>query len=108
VSSGASSGSREVRFERFDFAAIGFPHRDNASRVPAGRPDQNYDPTVETTRRDETALSLVTPIVLTSQVQLGKNLRRTAKIQTSLLQGFQSLQAVEGNSHRFIVVIFIL
>jgi hypothetical protein len=100
VSSGASSGSFQVRRERFDFTGIGFPHRDDPACTPTWRPHDDNEPAVESSGRDESFLTIVAPIIDARLVHRGEYLDHTPEIELPLLERFLELGPVERNSNR--------
>jgi hypothetical protein len=100
VSSGASSGSFQVRRERFDFTGIGFPHRDDPSCTPTWRPHDYNDPAVQSAGRDESVLTIVAPLIDTRPVHRGEYLDHAPEIELPLLERFLELGSVECNSPR--------
>jgi hypothetical protein len=99
VSSGASSGSFQVRRERFDFTGIGFPHRNDPSCTPTWRHDDN-DPAVESTGRDESLLTIVASLINARPVNRSEYLDHTPEIELPLPERFLELGPVECKSHR--------
>lgn len=106
-SSGASSGSTQVLFKSFNFAFISFPHRDNAARLIALRPDHNNKPGIQFTYGDESDLTVVLPVILAGKVNSGENFIASGKINTAFQQCSLSLALVEFNFHTIIVVTLI-
>jgi hypothetical protein len=63
VTAGASSGSTHAAAPDFFFLGMTVPHRNNVTSFVTLRPDHHHQPTIETTRRDETSLAVIKPIV---------------------------------------------
>ena len=103
-SSGASSGSIQVLFKSFNFAFISFPHRDNAARLIALRPDHNNKPGIQFAYGNVSDFSVVLPGVFCGEVDTRENLCGSGEINTAFQQRFFSLALVVFNIHIIIVV----
>jgi hypothetical protein len=100
VISGASSGSRQVGRERFDFTFISLPHRYNTSGTTARCPDYDDNSIIKPSGRDETLLAILVPVVWARQMCNRKHLARPPKVQASFLQSLVALGPVKGDPHR--------
>lgn len=106
-SSGASSGSTQVLFKSFNFAFISFPHRDNAARLSALRPDHNNKPGIQFAYGDIPDFAVVLPVILAGKVNSGENFIGSGEINSALQQRSLSFVLVEFNFHAIIVVTLI-
>jgi hypothetical protein len=83
---GASSGSRQARFEERFFASICLPHRDDASRVATRRPNQNHNVDRQSADPYESRLAVVPTIIDTCHVPVAEQQSGKGEIQATLLQ----------------------
>src|SRR5450631_3857691 len=107
VISGASSGSRQVRRERFDFTCISLPHRNYASGMAARGPNDNNHPLIEPSGHDETLLAILTPVIWARKVCGAANTSRARrKSRPRSIRVLSHLARLKVIRTLFIVVIF--
>src|SRR5690349_15499723 len=96
---GASSGSRQARFEERFFTAICLPHRDDASRAVARCPHQNNNISRQSADRYESRFAIVTTVVDARHVPVAEHQSSKSEIQATLLQCQRALVLVERYAH---------
>jgi hypothetical protein len=74
------------------------PHADDASGCPAGRPSHDHEPGIQPADRDESRLTVITPLVRPGEMWAGKDVPGTAHVQAAILQRQQPLLSVAGNA----------
>ena len=96
---GASSGSRQARFEERFFTAICLSHRNDASRVATWRPDQNHNVGRQSADRYESRFAIVTTVVDTCHVLVAEHQSGKSEVQATLLQCQRALALVKRYAH---------
>ena len=96
---GASSGSRQARFEERFFTAICLPHRDDTPRVASRRPDQNNDVSRQSTDRYESRFAVISTIVDARHMPVAENQSGKGEVQATLLKCQRALGFIVCYAH---------
>src|SRR5829696_3187978 len=98
-SAGASSGSRQARFEERFFSTISLPHRNDPPRVAARRPHHDHDIAPKAADGDKAGFAIVPPIIRARHVHTIKKQSSQCEIKATLLERHRALDWIESDAH---------